>query len=270
MNKTAKNYLTIVVPCYNEENNLNSFYQEVLIEIEMIKEKINPNLDYSLVFVNDGSGDGTIRIAQQLQRKDKKIEILDFSRNFGKEATILAGLQKSKEILDSLGGGDGATILIDADLQDPISFIHLMYQSFFEGYDMVYAQRINRSGENFFRSLCGNMFYRIVNFFGGVTIPNGSRDYRILSYGALEALLQMQEYHRFSKAMFEWIGFEKKCLEYEYIPRQEGQSGWNFWKLFKYAIEGFVSFFYRSIKTCFYFGIFGKHPFNLLWWIYSD
>ncbi|WP_147288584.1 glycosyltransferase [Helicobacter brantae] len=118
----------------------------------------------------------------------------------------------------------------------------------------MYARRTNRSGESFFRSLCGNMFYQISNFFSEVSIPNGSRDYRILSYDALEALLQMQEYHRFSKAMFEWIGFEKKCLEYEYIPRQEGQSSWNFWKLFKYAIEGFVSFSTAPLRLAFILG----------------
>lgn len=257
--KMKKNFLAIVVPCYNEEKNILKFYQEVLKEIEAIEENIGSKLIYSFVFVNDGSKDNTLDVMQKLKERDDNVIILDFSRNFGKEAAILAGLKETKKLMDSLGEGDGVVILIDADLQHPIFLISKMYQEFLnEDCDIVYAKRINRVGESRLRAFLSNCFYKINQFLSDVDVPCGASDYRLMSGEVVRAILQMNEYHRFSKAIFEWVGYRKKALEYEYIAREEGVSSWSFWKLFKYAIEGFISFSTAPLRLAFIFGFFAS------------
>lgn len=175
-----------------------------------------------------------------------KIKIIDFSRNFGKESAIYAGLQASK--------GD-CVALIDADLQDPPTMLLEMYKKWQDNEaDIIYARRISRAGESFIRAKLSEGFYVLSNLISSVHLESGVRDFRLMDRQVVNALLGMSEYHRFSKAMFEWVGFKKIGLEYEYIPRTQGNSGWSFWKLFKYAIEGFISFSTMPLRVAFVLG----------------
>ena len=168
------------------------------------------------------------------------------SRNFGKEAAILAGLKSSV--------GE-ATVLIDADLQDPVELIYQMYEKFYKNEaDVIFARRKDRAGEGKIRAFFSGMFYKISNFMSEVRIESGIRDFRLMSREVVDAILELGEYHRFSKAIFEWVGFRKICLEYNYVPRNLGTSGWSFWKLFKYAIEGLVSFSTAPLRIAFIVG----------------
>ena len=173
------------------------------------------------------------------------MHLVKFSRNFGKEAAILAGFKHAN--------GD-MVVLMDADLQDPPSLISQMVKSYLDGYKIVYSKRKDRVGEGYVKSKFSEAFYEIFNRISGVKIESGVRDYRLMDKSVVDELLKMNEYHRFSKSMFAWVGFKKKCLEFDHEPRVAGETSWSFWKLFNYAVEGFVSFSTAPLRFAFIIG----------------
>ena len=192
------------------------------------------DIDYELIIVDDGSKDDTVKVALKLKEEDPNIKILSFSRNFGKEAAILAGLRESS--------GD-LVVLIDADLQDPPRLLKEMIKILEdEKYDSVATYRVSRKGEPPIRSFFARLFYRLINKMIDVQIVDGARDYRMMKRPMVDAILKMSEYHRFSKGIFAWVGFETYYLEFENVKRVAGETKWSFWGLFKYAIDGIVAF----------------------------
>ncbi|MBO7718888.1 MAG: glycosyltransferase family 2 protein [Methanosphaera sp.] len=222
--------VSIIVPCYNEEESVNLFY-------ERIKEVINTlSNDYSfeVIFVNDGSSDNTLTNIKRIAGNDSIIKYISFSRNFGKESALYAGLEKSC--------GD-YVVVIDVDLQDPPELICQMLDIVEgEDYDIVATRRSTRDGEPFFRSFLSRLFYRIINKISDVKLVDGARDYRLMSRQVVDSILMLCEYNRFSKGLFNWVGFNTKWLEYENIERTAGKSSWSLWSLFNYSIEGIVAF----------------------------
>ncbi|WP_404404992.1 glycosyltransferase family 2 protein [Jeotgalibacillus malaysiensis] len=231
--------LSIVVPCYNEEATVQKFYDET----KQWVAKIQAAVEY--VFVDDGSRDRTLPILKDMAELDSDVHYISFSRNFGKEAAILAGFQYAK--------GD-AVVLIDADLQHPPSLIPMMWKHFEEGYDQVIAKR-NRTGEKFVRKRLTNVYYKLVNRLVEVEITDGVGDFRLLSRQALDALLSLSEYNRFSKGLFSWIGFHEKMIEYENQVRVEGASKWSFASLLNYGMDGILSFNNKPLRIAIYSGI---------------
>ena len=224
-----KKILSIIVPCYNEEQALPFFYQEIDKVSKELKE-----LNFELIFVNDGSNDKTLEVLKEYHQKDKRVKYLSFSRNFGKEAAMYAGLEHSK--------GDYVTIM-DADLQDPPSLLKEMYQlTEKEGYDCVGTRRVTRKGEPPIRSFCARMFYKLINRLSKVEMVDGARDYRFMNRKMVNAILELKEYNRYSKGLFSFVGFKTKWLEYENINRVAGETKWSFWKLFIYALDGITAF----------------------------
>ena len=224
-----KKILSIIVPCYNEEQALPFFYQEIDKVSKELKE-----LNFELIFVNDGSSDKTLEVLKEYHQKDKRVKYLSFSRNFGKEAAMYAGLEHSK--------GDYVTIM-DADLQDPPSLLKEMYQlTEKEGYDCVGTRRVTRKGEPPIRSFCARMFYKLINRLSKVEMVDGARDYRFMNRKMVNAILELKEYNRYSKGLFSFVGFKTKWLEYENINRVAGETKWSFWKLFIYALDGITAF----------------------------
>ena len=224
-----KKILSIIVPCYNEEQALPFFYQEIDKVSKELKE-----LNFELIFVNDGSKDKTLEVLKEYHKKDKRVKYLSFSRNFGKEAAMYAGLEHSK--------GDYVTIM-DADLQDPPSLLKEMYQlTEKEGYDCVGTRRVTRKGEPPIRSFCARMFYKLINRLSKVEMVDGARDYRFMNRKMVNAILELKEYNRYSKGLFSFVGFKTKWLEYENINRVAGETKWSFWKLCIYALDGITAF----------------------------
>ncbi len=228
--------ITVVVPCYNEEESLPIFYEEM----ERVRKQDFNNLEneqkieFEYIFVDDGSKDGTLNEMKQLSQKDSKVRYISFSRNFGKEAAILAGLDAST--------GDLVT-LMDVDLQDPPSLLRKMYNIIKkEGYDCVATRRKNRKGEPPVRSFFARMFYKIINKMSDVEMVDGARDYRLMSRKVVDSIISMREYNRYSKGLFTFVGFKTKWISYENIERVAGKTKWSFWKLFKYALEGITAF----------------------------
>lgn len=220
--------LSIIVPCYNEEGVVGLFYKEAIQYIQQC------NCDYELIFVNDGSKDNTIEDCLKLKQQDENIVIVDFSRNFGKEAAMLAGMKTST--------GD-LVVIMDSDLQDPPKLLPKMMNYILEeGYDSVATYRVDRKGEPPIRSWFARQFYKLINKMTEVEIVDGARDYRMMSRDMVNAIISLKEVHRFSKGIFTWVGFNTKYLEYENVERVAGETKWSFWKLFKYAIEGIVAF----------------------------
>lgn len=228
MKKNSKKLLTVITPCYNEEQTVDLFYNELK------KNLIKLSYDYEILFVNDGSKDKTVENCKKLKKKDKKIKIISFSRNFGKEAAMYAGLIESK--------GD-YVVIMDTDLQDPPALLPKMLDTVTkEGYDSAATYRVTRKGEPKIRSFFARMFYKLINKFIDVEIVDGARDYRIMTRQMVDSILSMKEYHRFSKGIFAWVGYKTKYIEYENVERVAGETKWSFWKLFGYAIEGIVAF----------------------------
>lgn len=221
--------LTMVVPAYNEEEALPIFYAEALrVEKEL------PGVEIEYLFIDDGSSDGTLEVLRALHKKDARVRYVSFSRNFGKEAAIYAGLQNA--------AGDYVAIL-DADLQDPPALLPEMLQAIEEeGYDCVGSRRVTRKGEPPIRSFFARMFYHIMKKISNADIVDGARDFQLMNRKVVKAILSMGEYNRFSKGIFGWVGFRKKWLEYENIERSAGETKWSFWKLFLYALDGIVAF----------------------------
>lgn len=219
--------LSVIVPAYNEEATLNVFYGEVCKIAVKIKEKYD--VDFEFLFVNDGSKDNTLKILKELCKNDNRVRYLSFSRNFGKEAGIYAGLQHSK--------GDYIAIM-DADLQDPPALLLDMLEGIKnEHYDCVAARRVNREGEPPIRSFFARMFYKIMRVISQVDLVDGARDYRLMTRQVKDAILSMREYSRFSKGIFGWVGFDTKWLEYKNVERVAGETKWSFFSLFSYSME---------------------------------
>lgn len=223
--------ISVVVSCYNEEKALPLFYEEME---RVRKQDFGEDVAFEYVFVNDGSSDGTLAIMKDLAASDEKVKYVSFSRNFGKEAAMLAGLDAAS--------GDYVT-LMDADLQDPPSMLREMYDLILnEGYDSVGTRRVTRKGEPPIRSFFARMFYKIINRMSTVEMVDGARDYRLMKRTVVDSIISLREYNRYSKGLFSFVGFETKWLEYENVERVAGETKWSFWKLFKYALEGITAF----------------------------
>ena len=222
--------LSVIVPCYNEEENVPYFYEELMKLTPFFEEK---KLDLELIYVDDGSKDGTVSEVKKLNDKDDRVKLVSFSRNFGKEAAIYAGFSKSK--------GD-YVVMMDADLQDPPSLLPKMFRYIEEGYDSVATRRVSRKGEPVIRSFFARLFYKLINKISKTDIVDGARDYRLMTRQVVDAILSIGEYNRFSKGIFGWVGFNTKWVEYENVERTKGETKWSFWGLFLYSIEGIIAF----------------------------
>lgn len=222
--------LSVIVPCYNEEENVPYFYEELMKQEAFFREK---GVELEIIYVDDGSKDRTVPEVRRLHDRDERVHLVSFSRNFGKEAGIYAGLSKAK--------GDFA-VLMDADLQDPPSLLPEMYSYIEQGYDSVATRRVSRKGEPPIRSFFAKRFYRLMRRISKTEIVDGARDYRLMTRQVVDAILSMQEYNRFTKGIFGWVGFQTKWLEYENIERAKGETKWSFWKLFAYSLEGIMAF----------------------------
>ena len=222
--------LSAIVPCYNEEENVAFFYEEFIKNKEFFEEK---DLTYELIYVDDGSSDRTAHEVKKLRERDEKVHLISFSRNFGKESAMYAGLKRAK--------GD-FVVLLDADLQDPPSLLPEMYSYLEEGYDCAATRRVTRKGEPPIRSLFARGFYKLINHNGRVEIVDGARDFRLMTRQMVDAVLSVTEYNRFSKGIFAWVGFKTKWVEYENVERAHGETKWSFWGLFRYALDGMLSF----------------------------
>lgn len=231
--------LSLVVPCYNEEETINLFY-----------DTINPLLaplayDVEFMFVDDGSTDQTVTKIEALYQKDMRVKLLSLSRNFGKEGALLAGLEAAT--------GD-AVIVMDIDLQDPPELIPQMLAYYEQGFQHVYTRRRNRDGEPMIRSWFANLFYRLMNQISEIEMVNGMRDYRLLSRPVVCELLRLRETNRFSKGLFQWIGFDGVCIEFDHVERSAGKTKWSFFNLVNYAMEGITSFSNAPLRISTYAG----------------
>lgn len=225
--------LTVIVPCFNEEEAAPLFYEE-MNKTKVIFNKEFPDVEFELIFIDDGSKDKTLEVLKELRAKDSSVHFVSFSRNFGKEAAIYAGLSKSK--------GD-YVVIMDCDLQDPPSLLPDMYRAVtVEGYDSAATRRVTRKGEPPIRSFFARCFYKFMGKISKTEFVDGARDYRIMNRKMVDAILSMSEYNRFTKGIYGWIGFNTKWFEYENVERVAGETKWSFWKLFKYSIEGIVGF----------------------------
>lgn len=233
--------LSLIVPCYNEQESLNDFYDRA------VKVLTDMDITYEIIFVNDGSKDDTLSILKQLSEINDNVVYLSFSRNFGKEAAMYAGFCNAK--------GDYVTV-IDADLQDPPELLPDMLKIIESGeYDSVATRRVNRKGEPKIRSWFARRFYKLINKVSDADIVDGARDYRLMKREMVEAIVKMPEYNRFSKGIFGWLGYKTYWMEYENVEREKGETKWSFWKLFKYAIDGIVNFSEAPLKIASWFGI---------------
>ncbi len=224
--------LSVIVPCFNEEEALPLFEKEINKVSEKIREDFDMDMEY--IYIDDGSSDQTLRILKEFHAKDPANRYVSFSRNFGKEAAMYAGLKASK--------GD-YVVLMDVDLQDPPSLLPEMLGYVVSGeYDSVATRRSTRKGEPRLRSWFAKKFYQIINKASDTEIVDGARDYRLMTRQMVNAILELSEYNRFSKGIFSWVGFQTKYLEYENVSRSAGQTKWNFHKLFMYALDGIVGF----------------------------
>lgn len=222
--------LTAIVPCFNEEEVLPLFYDEIVRVADLLKNEV----EFEVLFINDGSADGTLRVLKELRSKDKRMKYLSFSRNFGKEAAMYAGLEHAK--------GDYVAIM-DADLQHPPAMLCDMYRGIVEeGFDSVAAKRMNREGEPKLRSFFSRKFYKLLSRLSKIEIVEGSVDYRLMTRQMVDAILKMSERNRFTKGIFAWVGFHTKWIPYQNVERAAGTTKWSFWKLFKYSLEGIIGF----------------------------
>ena len=230
--------LSIIVPCYNEGESIKYTYQEIK------KVLNNINIQHEIVFINDGSKDNTLQILKNIGQNDKSVKYISFSRNFGKEAGMLAGLEYIT--------GD-CVVIMDADLQHPPELISEMIKYYKEGYDQVIAKR-NRKGDNKYRTCATKLYYKLVNKLIDVELVDGVGDFRLLSRKAVDSILAMKEYNRFSKGIFSWIGFKQKTIQYENQSRVAGETKWSFKSLLSYGIDGIISFNDKPLRLCFVIG----------------
>lgn len=234
--------ISIIIPCFNEEASLPLFYAEM----EKIKQQIKEGFEY--IFVNDGSKDRTLQVLRDLNQTDRNVHYLSFSRNFGKEAALYAGLQHAT--------GDYVTVM-DADLQDPPALLIQMKNMLDENaeLDCVGTRRTTREGEPLIRSFFAKMFYKLINKISQVEMVDGARDFRLMRRQMVDAILEVSEYNRFSKGIFAWVGFKTEYLEYKNVERVAGQTSWNFWQLFNYSLEGIINFSDAPLTIAFVGGV---------------
>ncbi len=236
-----RNTISILVPCYNEESALRLFYVRTAEVIDELKE-----YDFEILFVNDGSQDGTLSIMQELHQRDSRVSYLDLSRNFGKEIAVIAGI-------DYLHGD--AAIIMDADLQDPPELISEMIHWWRQGYDDVSAKRSSRAGETFFKKWTSHTFYRVLQHLTDIPIQPDVGDFRLLDRQCLDAVRLMRESQRYNKGIFSWIGFRKKEILFDRQARVSGKSKWNYWKLLNLAIEGITSYSIAPLRVASFMGV---------------
>lgn len=245
------------MPCYNEQETVKCFYDEIIKVTNQIS-----GYDFEFIYVNDGSKDQTVPFIKQLREQDDRVCLIDFSRNFGKEAAMLAGMEHSS--------GE-VVVIMDVDLQDPPQLLPQMIKLYEDGYENVYTRRRNRNGEPPIRSFFANMFYRIINRMSDIEIIDGARDYRLLSRRAVDDLVSLKEANRFSKGLFQWVGYQSICLEFDHVERVAGETKWNFMKLADYAIEGITAFSNAPLRFATYTGMFiASLSFLYLLYIFFD
>ena len=235
--------LSVIVPCYNEEENVPIFYEEMMKNSAFLEQE---KLELEIIYIDDGSKDNTAAEVRKLHEKDERVHLVSFSRNFGKEAGIYAGFQKAK--------GD-YVVMMDADLQDPPSLLPEMFSYIKQGYDSVATRRVTRKGEPPIRSFFARMFYRLIRHISDIDIVDGARDYRLMNRKMKDAIVSMTEYNRFSKGIFGWVGFRTQWLPYENVERVAGETKWSFWKLLIYSIEGIVAFTTVPLTIAAYLGL---------------
>ena len=217
--------LSIVVPCYNEEESVEIFFDEI--------QKTLVDFDYEVLFINDGSDDSTLEKIKNIADSSPNVKYISFSRNFGKESAIYAGLVNATGSL---------VCLMDADLQHPPSLIPEMIDTISEGYDVAAARRVSKKGEPIVSTLGSKLFYKLFSAISNLDLAEGATDYRVMTRQVSDAVLQLSEYNRFSKGIFQWVGFKTKWIEYENVERVAGETGWSLWQLFTYSIEGIIAF----------------------------
>ncbi len=241
MGKASRHVLlSVVVPAYNESEGLVEFHRRLTGVLDTLPFKSE------IVYVNDGSTDDTEAVMDRLHKHDGRVGIVDLSRNFGKEIAMSAGLDHAR--------GD-AVVVIDADLQDPPELIPELVKYWLQGYDNVYARRVARDGETFFKKAMACTFYRVIQKVSRVRIPEDTGDFRLLSRRAVDALLRLRETHRFMKGLFAWIGYHSQEVTYRRDPRFAGETKWNYWRLWNFAIEGITSFSIAPLKVATYVGL---------------
>lgn len=226
--------VTVIVPCYNEEDNVQLFYNTVSAITDKIKDYA-----FTYLYVDDGSRDATLKSVKELAGQNENVKYISFSRNFGKEAAMYAGLQHAD--------GD-YVVIMDADLQDEPSLLPTMLEAMENGYDCCATRRVNRKGEPVIRSFFARMFYKLMNRFTDVELIDGARDYRMMTRQMVDAILQVRERERFSKGIFGWVGFRYKWLEYKNVERAFGKTKFSFWKLVRYAMGGIIAFSTAPLK----------------------
>ncbi len=239
MPNPIQSLLTVIVPAYNEEEVIGEFHARLSSVLETIP------MDAEILYVNDGSHDGTMELLNELHRSDDRVAVIDLSRNFGKEVAMSAGLQHAQ--------GD-AVVIIDADLQDPPELISKFIAEWEKGYDVVYAKRAQRRGETLVKKGTAHLFYRVMQKLSDFPIPEDTGDYRLMSRRAVDALCKLSERHRFMKGLFAWIGYKQKAVLYDRDERYAGETKWNYFKLWNFAIEGITSFTIAPLKFASYFG----------------
>ncbi|HFI0352683.1 TPA: glycosyltransferase family 2 protein [Streptococcus suis] len=235
--------ISVIVPCFNEEEAIPYFYEAM----EKVRKEMREKFEY--IFVNDGSKDGTLKVLRQLSGQDQAVRYLSFSRNFGKEAALYAGLQAAK--------GDLVTVM-DVDLQDPPEMLIEMKAMLEANADLdcVGTHRVSRDGEPPIRSFFAKLFYKLMNKISQVEVVDGARDFRLMRRHMVDAILSVSEYNRFSKGIFAWVGFETEYLPYKNVERVAGQTSWSFWKLLSYSIEGIINFSDTPLNIASYTGFF--------------
>ncbi|TWT12231.1 glycosyltransferase family 2 protein [Streptococcus sp. sy004] len=221
--------LSLVVPCYNEEATIRTF----LSATQLVEKKMEKELAFDYIFINDGSKDQTLDVLRDVASQFDNVHYLSFSRNFGKEAALLAGLE--------VATGDLITVM-DVDLQDPPELLVEMYQKIQEGYDVVGTRRADRKGEPPIRSFFARSFYFLINKISDTEMVDGARDFRLMTRQVVDSILSLSEVNRFSKGLFSWVGFKVTYVSYENRERVAGETSWNFWSLFKYSLDGFINF----------------------------
>ncbi len=236
----AEYMLSIVIPVYNELEVLPEFHARITRVLDDLV------LGSEIIYVNDGSSDDSLGLLNEFYEQDARVAVVDLSRNFGKEIAMTAGLHKAE--------GD-AVVVIDADLQDPPELIPQMIEEWQKGSDVIYAKRARREGESVFKKLTAHLFYRIMRSIGQIKIPEDTGDYRLLSRRAVDALNTLGEQHRFMKGLFTWIGYRQKAVMYERDSRYAGESKWNYWHLWNFAIEGITSYSSAPLKLASYLGL---------------
>lgn len=232
--------LSIVVPAYNEREVLPEFHRRTAAVLDKL------DFDSEVIYVNDGSSDTTLQVIGALRRQDPRVGLVDLSRNFGKEIALTAGLDAST--------GD-AVIIIDADLQDPPELIPELIRQWQDGHDVVYAQRTAREGESLIKRATAGMFYRLIRRMTRIRIPEDTGDFRLLSRRAVDSLGRLREHHRFMKGLFAWIGYPQVAVPYRRDRRFAGETKWNYWRLWNFALEGITSFSIAPLKVSMYLGL---------------